>query len=444
MMRWIRSTPAAIGCAALLCCGVLGSNSRAQAVIFADDLSDNTNGWQFNAFDAPFFGTLGEALDAIGGGTRVGSLGTAGYDYSADGIPEAPNSDPTSTATTGFRMITNILDGGEPQIDGETVAEDQARFFIENPGFTGRYTVQVDMWLNFSQAASLAGTTEFGGLFVGQETDSNPINPRFPASEGAGAIFSTDGDCGNCDFILLKNEAELDLFSGQYSVSDFGFGNQPGWDNTDVNDDPNNGILIDLPALFPAQNSIQQAGSVAGRWLTLTAVVDPDAPGLGDNGSTGTATFSLEFEDVANPGETTSFVLGTVDNSVDDDPNDGFDTGESPIDLTGKISLALIDFFPSLAQNVTEAFALYDNVLVFETPVEAIAGDFNEDGFVDAADYTVWRDSFETGDLDLTDYADWKANFGMGMPPEASTGSIPEPTALVLALIPMLGIGRRR
>lgn len=51
-------------------------------------------------------------------------------------------------------------------------------------------------------------------------------------------------------------------------------------------------------------------------------------------------------------------------------------------------------------------------------------GDYNDDGAVDAADYTVWRDSLgtattlpnrdaaNTGDVSSDDYSSWKANFG--------------------------------
>ncbi len=51
-------------------------------------------------------------------------------------------------------------------------------------------------------------------------------------------------------------------------------------------------------------------------------------------------------------------------------------------------------------------------------------GDFNEDGGVDAADYTVWRDGLDTL-YDASHYLLWRANYGAGIvvtpvpPPEA-------------------------
>ena len=69
-----------------------------------------------------------------------------------------------------------------------------------------------------------------------------------------------------------------------------------------------------------------------------------------------------------------------------------------------------------------------------------IAGDYNGDGVVDAADYTVWRDglgtTFTPGDYDV-----WVANFG-ATTPEPST-SVPEPTAGLLVMLAVTA-GRQR
>ena len=90
-----------------------------------------------------------------------------------------------------------------------------------------------------------------------------------------------------------------------------------------------------------------------------------------------------------------------------------------------------------------------------------LPGDFNFDGTVDAADYTVWRDSFgQTGAgldadnnvdgiVDELDYAAWKASFGQSLAGAGSAASaaVPEPAALVLVAISSLALGasaRRR
>jgi len=71
---------------------------------------------------------------------------------------------------------------------------------------------------------------------------------------------------------------------------------------------------------------------------------------------------------------------------------------------------------------------------------QPLSGDFNNDGRVDAADYVVWRKS--GGSMD--DYNTWRTNFGM---PSAGGGAavstVPEPGALVLALLALIAFGRR-
>ena len=66
-------------------------------------------------------------------------------------------------------------------------------------------------------------------------------------------------------------------------------------------------------------------------------------------------------------------------------------------------------------------------------------GDFNHDGIVDAADYTVWRDGLDTL-YTLDDYGVWKAHFGEsiagGSGRAATTGTaVPETSTLVTTLI---------
>jgi hypothetical protein len=74
-----------------------------------------------------------------------------------------------------------------------------------------------------------------------------------------------------------------------------------------------------------------------------------------------------------------------------------------------------------------------------------LAGDYNDDGVVDAADYTTWRDSLENGTplvnetaspgtVDEEDYAAWKANFGSVNGP-GSTAGVPEPASAALCFL---------
>ena len=85
-----------------------------------------------------------------------------------------------------------------------------------------------------------------------------------------------------------------------------------------------------------------------------------------------------------------------------------------------------------------------------------LAGDYDNNGVVDAGDYAAWRKSLANGtsldhnetvtlgSTDEQDYAAWRANFrasgfGSGNSLTESNTSIPEPTSLVLALLALSG-----
>lgn len=104
-------------------------------------------------------------------------------------------------------------------------------------------------------------------------------------------------------------------------------------------------------------------------------------------------------------------------------------------------------YFSSQKTNTTMTV----NLSELSIEVEALAnlpGDFNEDGSVDAADYTIWRDNlgntvtpYTEGDadgngiVDNADYDLWVTNYGAT---SASTSSkinaVPEPISMLLFL----------
>jgi hypothetical protein len=90
-----------------------------------------------------------------------------------------------------------------------------------------------------------------------------------------------------------------------------------------------------------------------------------------------------------------------------------------------------------------------------------VAGDYNGSGTVDAADYTVWRDSLggtslpnegagvSPGAVDDDDYNFWKQRFGAMSGGGSGLGSgtaVPEPTSLCLLAAGAAGVSlyRRR
>jgi hypothetical protein len=74
-----------------------------------------------------------------------------------------------------------------------------------------------------------------------------------------------------------------------------------------------------------------------------------------------------------------------------------------------------------------------------DTPfVDALAGDFNNDGSIDAADYVVWRKNLGSQD----DYNLWRTNFGRTSGAGAAanlagslSSSVPEPSSIVVLLL---------
>ncbi len=98
----------------------------------------------------------------------------------------------------------------------------------------------------------------------------------------------------------------------------------------------------------------------------------------------------------------------------------------------------------------TSAGEIVNSIVEYVTGV-SLAGDYNGDGRVDAADYTVWRDNLGAGDesafaagtgngngIDGSDYTVWRSNFGN------TTGSgslaaapVPEPSSIATVLLAM-------
>jgi len=91
----------------------------------------------------------------------------------------------------------------------------------------------------------------------------------------------------------------------------------------------------------------------------------------------------------------------------------------------------------------TVHFGLPENISV------GLAGDFNHDGTVDAADYVVWRKTNGSP----AEYATWRANFGMTELGSGNTANslvaianqpVPEPTTCLLALLGTAFVAARR
>ncbi|MEO0529428.1 MAG: PEP-CTERM sorting domain-containing protein [Planctomycetota bacterium] len=137
---------------------------------------------------------------------------------------------------------------------------------------------------------------------------------------------------------------------------------------------------------------------------------------------------------------------------------DGDGVGDMPWDSIGLNNLQLTnlpatggDGLPVLYVSAEVGFNI--DTIIRLRPADRSTGDFNGDGVVDAADYTVWRDSEGSelllaadanGDnvVDADDLAIWTANYGSTV--GGSSLAVPEPTAFALLMLGSLSAAVRR
>jgi len=98
------------------------------------------------------------------------------------------------------------------------------------------------------------------------------------------------------------------------------------------------------------------------------------------------------------------------------------------------------------------AAAWWDSVGILA--IDPTSGDFNYDGVVDAADYTLWQDNLGLAASALNgngsgaatvvqaDYLLWKTNFE-ALASSSGADHVPEPTTLLLALLALTAVPLR-
>jgi hypothetical protein len=124
----------------------------------------------------------------------------------------------------------------------------------------------------------------------------------------------------------------------------------------------------------------------------------------------------------------------------------GLQSGDLQFVLYPVADLILVDTeYLQLASNETVTWS--DVNVTFNGDLAGWStGDYNHDGLVDAADYTLWRDSLgspvelapdgtSSHIIDIADYATWKLHFGETHLPGGAAQSIPEPATLPCAVI---------
>jgi hypothetical protein len=183
-------------------------------------------------------------------------------------------------------------------------------------------------------------------------------------------------------------------------------------------------ITIDGYAVYSQSNSLQPAN---GKWFSLQ-----------DRGVTGWQEADPIASAVSELNENGSLTLS---------PFSGYDLGELYKSIGGTQDLRL-EFLQVGQQAPSNGLVVYGAFGAVSPP--GLAGDYNNNGVVDAADYVIWRKSSGTnaslpndpigGTIGSAQYDQWRAHFGQtlsgsGSSLAAGAASVPEPGAFGLMLV---------
>jgi hypothetical protein len=167
-----------------------------------------------------------------------------------------------------------------------------------------------------------------------------------------------------------------------------------------------------------------------GKYSVIVSTRNQDLPGwafVNNTGSTNPSPYTDEIDVMKLDGSKTVARLASAHNYSVDYNNQGF-VVPSPDGLRFVFSS---DWGNTSGRPVQTYVVDLRGLLV-------VPGDFNHDGFVDTADYIVWRSGLGTT-YTQADYDAWRANFGQGSGSgtalsfgEAQSSAVPEPTSICL------------
>ncbi|QDU56954.1 PEP-CTERM sorting domain-containing protein [Aeoliella mucimassa] len=339
------------------------------------------------------------------------------------------NSDGTLTFDAGVEFSSELSQSGRPRYGTFTV--DGGAVDIAGPltRFTVAATGDALAVSNFVDFTAPGGT--FTAQYGGDLLDLSAVQAAASLA-GDGSFRSTSGyslgvsDNGDNSF-TITSLSQLALLVLQV--------------------DPNTGsAIIRNPTGGSVDINSYQVTSVAG-------AIDPDAWN----------SFSDQNLDPVNsgtnPGETWDQV-GPGSSSI---IHEGFLLGSTSIPAGGLSIGSIFDetvFGAGSDGDLEFTYRMSDGSLipglVMYEELAAVAGDYNGDGTVNLADYTVWRDNLGASDesafaagtgngggVDASDYSAWKSNFGATIGSgslAADTQAVPEPSPQLLMLFSCLAL----
>lgn len=167
--------------------------------------------------------------------------------------------------------------------------------------------------------------------------------------------------------------------------------------------------------------------------------------------STGAALLTGGFNDVATPNLTATFSTASAISELATDPISPLVIATNTTYNLGTIfNTAMPEEGISLEFTTSSQNILYNGVVRFEEAAAGVLGDYNDNGVVDAADYTLWRNNLggvptallrrdpsnAANIINAADYTFWKSRFGATTGSgigSLAAGNVPEPsTALML------------
>lgn len=198
------------------------------------------------------------------------------------------------------------------------------------------------------------------------------------------------------------------------------------------------------PNFVGLYQGVEVEGGETLRLRAESLIPDGEAFGTGNS-----ATVKVEFYSVFGAGFQSGSYLGQQELDI---AELGSATGDwqhneflvdAPVNaVEARVSLVLSEGASPAGTVLIDALSL--------VAVEGLAGDFNYDGRVDAADYSVWRDTKDSttnlaadanrdGVVNDADLTTWRSNYGQ----TSSSTAIPEPAAAVMTVIATLSATRR-
>lgn len=330
----------------------------------------------------------------------------------------------------------------------------------------GTVTIRSGVYVNEGTMRAVGADESLGVRLINPGTNGTEFHQTGTLRSGDGGEFLFRGDEG-----LLRNRGLIDVMAeGTFRT----------WDG-DVINMPNAEIRIDGDLELDDNNTIDNlaSGLITGSGIIRHWLNTPDSTSVINSGtvSPGNSVGMLTLE-----GNFLQNLSGILEIEVE-----GFDLGEAlggegelqhdvlfqdyststsrqtSADLAGELRFLFDESLtPELGDAVTFLFVdqivgQFDTVtglpeldpgLMWTLVLEAsglgadqslaakvaVRGDFNADGFFDAADYTVWRDGLGVL-FDHADYLVWRNNYGSAVPAGLVGSNVPEPSALLLLVV---------